>query len=243
MNKENKEVKIMVGVPTSGFSRNDHFYDYYNIMQKLPGTPCMFARGQSPARNRNIIIEKAIELDCTHIFFLDDDVIPPIDAIPRLLAHDKDIVTGLYLMRNYPNNPIIFDQSFDNGKCKTHFLQDSETGLIPIVNCGLGLVLIKIEVFKAIEKPWIRLGETEIDHWGDDIGFFNRVRKVGFSLYCDLSIQGGHMATVTVKPVYKDGKWYTQYDTNNDNTGALFPAVRPTPEQIREAVARELQEA
>lgn len=237
----NSNPKVMVGVPTSGYSRNDSFYDYYNLLQRFPGTPCMFARGQSPARNRNIIIEKAIELDCTHIFFLDDDIAVPSDAIMKLIAHDKDIVTGLYLMRNFPNNPIIFDEAYVDGKCKTHFLEDFEDSLIPIVNCGLGLVLIKIEVFKALEKPWIRLGETEIDHWGDDIGFFNRVRKAGFSLYCDLSVQGGHMANVIVKPMYKDGKWYTQYDTNGDNTGVTFPAVKPTAEQINEAVRKQLQ--
>lgn len=227
-------MKIMIGIPTPGFSKNDQFYDYYNMLEKPTGTPVMFVRGQSPARNRNIVIQKAIELDCTHVFFLDDDIAVPKDALMRLLEHKHlDVITGLYVKRNFPHEPIIFDEAYNDGKCKFHFLEDGENGLIPIVNCGLGLCLIKIEVFKALEEPWIRLGETEKDHWGDDIGFFNRVREKGFKLYCDLSVTAGHMCQVVVKPVYDEklGKWFTAYDTGGQG-GSMFPAVKPTKEQI-----------
>lgn len=233
--------KVMVGIPTMGFSRNDHFYDYYNMLLKPELTPVMFARGQSPARNRNIIIRKALELECTHVFFLDDDIAIPHDALMKLLANSHlDVVTGLYLMRNFPHNPIIFDEAYNDGKCKHHFLENDEHNtLIPIVNCGLGCVLIKIEVFKTLEEPWIRLGETESDHWGDDVGFFNRVREAGFKLFCDLSITAGHMCQVEVRPVYQNGKWYTLYNTHGDG-GALFPAVKPSKEQIDEERQRAL---
>lgn len=238
------DVRVMIGVPSPGFSRDDHFYDYINVMWKPEYSPMMFVRGQSPARNRNIIIEKAIELECTHVFFLDDDIAVPQDALQKLLLHaERDVVTGLYLMRSFPHKPIIFDESFNDGQCKHHFIEDGETGLIPIVNCGLGLVLIRIEVFKAMEKPWIRLGETEKDHWGDDIGFFNRVRAAGFKLFCDLTVTAGHMCQAIVKPVMMpDGKWMTFYDTVGDG-GAMFPMVRPSKEQIEKARQEVLQGA
>ena len=218
--------KILVAVPTAGYSRNDSFYDYYNMLDKPEGTICTFARGQSPARNRNLMIEQALEHNCTHILFIDDDVAFPPDMLRKLMVHDKDIVTALYFMRQYPHQPIIFDYSDNEGKCHWLYPDDSQHELIKIENCGLGAVLIKTEVFKRMEKPWVRLGELEKDHWCDDISFFNRARAVGFELYCDLTIKVGHMVQTVVWPNYVDGKWFVTYDTCG--TGSItFPMPRP----------------
>lgn len=215
------ETKVLIAVPTSGFSRNDTFYDFYNALERPEGTICTFARGQSPARNRNLMIEQGLEHNCSHILFLDDDVAFPPDLLKKLLVHDKDIVTALYLMRNYPHQPILFDYSNEKGECAWHNIHD-EQGLIEIINCGLGACLIKIDVFRKMEKPWITLGELEKDHWCDDVSFFNRARAKGFKLYCDLSIQVGHFVNTTVWPVYANGMWHVTYDTHG-NQSITFP--------------------
>jgi hypothetical protein len=220
------KTKIMIAVPTSGFSRNDAFYDYYNLLEKPAGTVCVFARGQSPARNRNLMIQQALEHDCSHILFLDDDVAFPTNLLTSLIKHDKDVVTALYLMRSYPHQPIIFDYADDEGKCGWHFPSDKESGLIKIVNCGLGSVLIKAEVFKKLKKPWITLGELEKDHWCDDISFFNRVRAAGFEIYCDLDIHVGHMANVIIWPAKNDDAWQVVYDTHGTSS-VSFSMPRP----------------
>jgi hypothetical protein len=211
--------RILIGVPTSEYARRADFYDHFDVIEKPAETMVSRAHGQSPARNRNLIIKQALEYDCTHIFFVDDDVILPRDILVKLLTHDKDIVTGLYLMRNFPHQPIVFDEARPDGKCKHYFMPDeSEPGLVPIVNCGLGAVLIKIEVFKKMPHPWITLGEAEADHWCDDITFFNRARALGFELFCDTSIHVGHIGSMVIKPFYLDGKWLVTYDTSGTAT-------------------------
>ena len=220
-------MKLMIAIPTGEFARRADFYDYFHLLDKPEGTAIAAAHGQSPARNRNILIEQALAIDCTHILFLDDDVIPPVDTISKLARHDKDIVTGLYLLRNFPHKPIIFNYSDDKGRCTHRFIGPEEPeGLIPIINCGLGCCLIKTEVFKTMPKPWITLGELEKDHWCDDISFFNRARDYGFSLYCDLSVRVGHIASCVVYPDIQDGKWITSYDTNGE-ARISFPIVQP----------------
>lgn len=217
--------KVLVGIPTMGFSRNDSFYDYYNMLERPAGTICTFARGQSPARNRNIIIELALQHECSHIMFFDDDLAFAPDVLIKLMAHDLDIVSGLYLMRSYPHQPIIFDYSDSTGKC-SHLYPEKTSGLVKIVNCGLGICLINTRVFKSLEKPYIRLGELEQDHWCDDIGFFNRVRKAGFELYCDLDVRAGHMCQTIVWPDVTNNKWNVTYDTNGKGR-VTFPAIVP----------------
>jgi|PlaIllAssembly_1097288.scaffolds.fasta_scaffold00047_4 GT2 family glycosyltransferase len=225
--------KVLIGIPTAEYARRAEFYDFVDMMDKPDNTVCSKAHGQSPARNRNLIIKQALEHECTHIMFLDDDIEPPKDIIPRLLEHDKDIVTGLYLMRNFPHQPIIFADTKDDGRCLHKFLQPGERGLVPIVNCGLGAALIKIEVFKTMPQPWITLGEAEPDHWCDDISFFNRARKLGFELFCDLDVHVGHMCSLVVKPHYENDQWYIAYDTRGSSK-VLVP--NPSPVFVQERV-------
>jgi len=220
------QIKVMIGIPTVEYARRADFYDYVDLMQKPDGTVISRVHGQSPARGRNLIIDEALKYGCTHIFFVDDDVLLPPDTLLKLLARDKDIITGLYLMRNHPHQPIIFDVAMPDGRCMNHFLNEGESGVIEVVACGLGSCLIKTSIFEKLEKPYIRLGELEQDHWCDDIGFFQRVRKAGLKIHCDLDCPVGHIASVAIWPNKINGKWHVSYDTMGRATVDI-PAFNP----------------
>jgi GT2 family glycosyltransferase len=189
--------------------------------------------GQSPAKSRNLIAEAAIENNCTHILFLDDDMILPKDTLMKLLAHDKDVVTALYLLRTFPHYPAMFDKKYENGKCRFAFLTPGKKGLIPVVNGGLGCVLISVEVFKKLEKPWVRLAEIAKDEWCDDIGFFNRVSEAGFEIFCDLDTQVGHILSVHMWPEMNEGSWFTNYKhlTGNVRIPQNIPGVKEVSDE------------
>ena len=165
---------------------------------------------------------------------MDDDVLAPIDMIEKLARHNMPIVSGLYLMRSFPHQPIIFDVAYENGMCRHHFPKNEK--LVPVVSAGLGCLLIDMDVFDRLEKPYIRLGEIETDHWCDDIGFCKRVRAVGYKIYCDPSIQCEHIAAVRIKPEFVDGKWMVTYNTNGIGN-VSFPA--PVPEVVKEEKLKE----
>lgn len=221
------ESKVMICVPTAEFARQAVFYDYFNMMDKPVDSLMTFVHGQSPARNRNLAIEQAQQHSCTHILFIDDDLQIPPNLLTKLLSHDKDIVSGYYIMRDYPHKPILFETALDNGQCVHKFPKDGENNLVECVAFGLGAVLIKMHVFDKLERPYVRLGEIEVDHWCDDIGLWNRCREAGFKLYCDLSVTLGHMCTVTVVPEYINDKWMVSYITNSNDGKVSFPAFRP----------------
>lgn len=236
INQDNKsELKLMLAVPTAEVARKAAFYDYFNQLQKPEGTILTFAHGQSPAKSRNLMIEAALEQNCTHILFIDDDTAFKPDMAMRLLSHDKDIVTGLYYMRNFPHRPVIFGEALEDGKCLYRYLRPEDTGLIEIVAAGLGCCLIKTEVFRKMEKPWVRLGELESDQWCDDIGFFKRVREAGFKMYCDVDCMVGHMAHVTLWPAKSNNQWWTQYDTMGEAM-VNIPQVAEQPQPVKEVV-------
>lgn len=210
-----KNAKVMIAIPTAEFARRADFQDWIDQIQVPEGITLIktSAHGQSPARNRNISIDLAKIHNCTHILFIDDDVLVPPDTLIRLLSHDVDMVTGLYVMRSFPHQPIIFDKVNDKKQVLWLQLKPGLQGLIKIVSGGLGCCLIKMSVFEKLKEPYIRLGEVELDHWCDDIGFFHRTAEQGIEFYCDLDVQCGHINSMVVRPVYLDGKWYTTYDT------------------------------
>lgn len=223
--------KICVGVPTGERPRHVDFYNHYNALDRPAGTVCKFSHGQSPAKNRNDIIDTALEHDCSHILFLDDDMTFAPDILMKLLENaDKDVVTGLYLLRNFPHYPVIFDKHYPDGKCKFCFLEHQQ-GLHEIVNCGFGCVLMRTEIFKTIPKPWITLGGIIADEWCDDVFFFNKVKEYGFRIFCDFSVVLGHKLELTLTPNFDGKKWQTLYVTNTQNAVGIPQAV-PTREEL-----------
>lgn len=222
------DYKVLIGIPTGEYARRADFFDYFNNLTKPNNTVIMFCHDRSPAHSRNLIIEQALIHECTHILFIDDDMAFKANALNMLLEHDANIISGLYLTRSYPHQPLIFDYADDDGKCLFSYLDGNESRLKEIVACGLGFCLIRTEVFRMIEKPWIRLGELDPEQWCDDIGFFKRVREAGFKIYCDMECQIGHIGTMIVWPNKVDGKWFTGYDTSGKgmiNTPQINPDV------------------
>lgn len=209
-----KELKVMLGVPSAGFIRNSLFLDYYGQLEKPAGTLITSSHGASPANGRNGMIKMALEQNCTHILFMDDDMAPEQDSLMRLLKHDLDIVGALYLMRNYPHFPLAFDEAWEDGQNRHMLLTPDTKGLVEVTNTGLGFCLIKTDVFRKMEGPyWIRLGEIQPDGWCDDIGFFNRVRQAGFKIFVDTDCKVGHLSQMILYPNYSDGRWHTMYKT------------------------------
>ena len=208
------ENKVLIGLITQEYARRADFYDYFNLLEKPPNCHIIYCHDRSPAKGRNLIIEAAIENGCTHVLFMDDDMACKPEALKQLLEHDVDIVTGLYLSRSFPHQPLIFDVADDSGACLYAYLMGGESRLREIVAAGLGFCLIKTDVFHKMDKPWVRLGELNNEEWCDDIGFFNRVRKAGIKVHCDMECRIGHIGTMIIWPNQDDGKWMTGYDTN-----------------------------
>jgi len=212
--------KVLISVITGEYARRADFYDYFHLLEKPPDSYILFCHDRSPASGRNKIIEAAFENSCTHILFIDDDMAYRPDALTKLLRNqDRDIVSGLYLSRAYPHAPLVFDLADESGAAFPMYLTPDAAGLKPIVAAGFGFLLVNMRVFEGLEKPYIRLGELDKAEWCDDIGFFKRVREAGFKSYVDMDVCVGHMGTMIIWPNFKDGQWYSGYDTGG--TGAI----------------------
>lgn len=206
----------MIGHPTTGLSRNTDFYNYINGLE----VPCdqlrMSPLGLSPAKARNVIFEQALVHNCTHVFLVDDDMALGRYDLARLLARDKDVISGIYPTGTFPHQPIAFTEFADSGRAKVLNLTPNVSGVIKVVATGFGCCLIKTDVLKKMTRPWVRLGELDSEQWCDDIGFFWRLHKEvpDAEVYLDTDVRPGHMKTLMLS-IHKDAEgWKTGYNAS-----------------------------
>lgn len=141
---------------------------------------------------RNRLVLDALSIGADYIWFVDDDLEVPHDALQRLYAHDKDIVGGWYPKKT----PVLESASLIK-------VGDSK-GPVPLDSKGLvnidwaltsGCTLIKTEVFKNMKYPWFY---TNIKHT-EDTYFTNLATENGYKVWLDADIKAVHIDRSTGK--------------------------------------------
>ena len=141
----NHNVRLMVGMPVYG-AYHPHFVPGLLDLVRRPPCHLQIAPlvGDSlVSRARNRIAAKFLESDCTHLFFLDTDLIFSPDHIARLLSHELPFLVGLYPKKQTPLAWV----------CNTRESfppRDPATGLQRILYGGTGCMLMSREVLTAI---------------------------------------------------------------------------------------------
>src|SRR2546429_120520 len=105
----------MVAVTAAETARYTEFWDSLLQIATPNDTVVRVARGGSVAENRNGLTALALEMGAEWIWYVDDDQIFAPDTLPRLLAHDLDVVSGLYVSREFPFKPQAYGTEDERG--------------------------------------------------------------------------------------------------------------------------------
>lgn len=149
---------------------------------------------------RNHIVKQFLMSDCTHLFFIDADTVPPEDAITKLLAVNQPVVTGLTPILEYDEarkseESNGFYKKWNAVDAKTDEHVKPNTGIVKVVGAGSSCILIRREVFKRLPAPWYRFIYQDADDkvvTGEDVAFIAKARDIGFNCYADTSVICGH---------------------------------------------------
>lgn len=144
---------------------------------------------------RNQIVEEFLKSNYTHLFFVDSDTIPPVDALDRLLAMDKDIATAI--------TPIVeMDEKGEpwrkwNVVDQTDTNVQPNTGIIEAKGAGSSCILIKRSVFERLDKPYYSFitatsSQGNEKQVSEDIHFIVKALNKGIKTYADTSIIAKH---------------------------------------------------
>lgn len=208
----------MIGLPCNENSRFSEMYaslcglhlpdEWTRLPNGTTRIPLLQCRFSSLAHSLNYIADLFMQTGFEWLFLINDDHIYPPDTLLKLLAHDKDFVTGLYVKKQIPYLPVLYDRIEDGVLLQKEF-KTGEKGLIPIVGCGDGCLLIRRSVLEAIERPWWELATNEQpDVIRQDLIFCQKVRDAGFEMWCDLDTTVAHIALTPIQPArMPNGEW------------------------------------
>jgi len=186
-------------------------------LERPAGTTIRWEIGYSATKNRNAAI--ANRKDAKWVLFLDSDHVFQPDLLTRLLAHNKDIVTPLYLRRGPPFDTTIYEEIVvghsAEGKqiCRwKHRPQiKGEHGLIQVAASGCGAMLVRSYVFETLKAPWFEDGQLRSDERMEDIYFCLKAQQAGFKIWCDLDTKLGHLMPAAIWP--DDGEAALDFDS------------------------------
>ena len=190
---DNTDIKLGIGIPLSWPYASSDFFDSFAMMNKENAE--IFRAQSGPVDGmRNQIVIRALEKECTHLIFLDADMVYPRDTLTKLLNHDKDIVGALTFKRAPNFEPLLFI-----GKpYKMTLLDPIPEGLVKITATGTGCLMVKTLVYENLDYPWFSFGENDGKPVGEDIGFCYNAGAKGYSIYVDTTIQTEHLCSVRV---------------------------------------------
>ena len=153
--------------------------------------------------SRNLLSLYAIENKFDNVLWLDSDMMFPPDTLTNLLCHNEDMVSGLYVKRHDPNDPVLYEVIEEPKRNETtgYLEKDIRTygdyprdAFFPVAGCGFGCVLTSTKLLKDV---WDKFGPAFTPYpWAsEDISFCYRVNQLGYTIWCDSTIPLGHIGT------------------------------------------------
>lgn len=156
---------------------------------------------------RNFCVLHFAQTDNTHLFFIDNDVVPPEDALEKLVAADKPVISGLY---HHMRQDDRFEEPVKKW-CVFRYGQDHKGdyglqpvedgfGVVPIKRAGAGCLLIRRDVLEAVGYPWFRFKYHEygVMQYGEDIDFCQKAEKAGFELFAHFDVKCKHLKEIFI---------------------------------------------
>jgi len=200
-----KEARVLVGVPIPCDFRADarvvgmleSWRSYKDVTTYYPAT-------SSAAEGQDKIVQFAMHMQPrpTHILFCDYDVLARPTTLAKLIAHDKDIISGVYPInrkgfiywccsKEVPFSPMPIDELPDN--------------LFKAACPSNGIMLAKMEVFDKIQWPyWDEEKQVGGIKLGHDLYFFKKAREAGYDLWIDPKLKCNHFKTVDLLGIAKN---------------------------------------
>ena len=194
-----------IGVPTLGVVDFDFALSMMNLQYPMNWSGMTHvAKGLAVDEARNKLVEIALKENYEWLFFRDDDVLAPPDALVKLYALRTPISAGVVWAKQYPTQPMIFKLGEHGGYMDWKRGDVFETDWV-----GMGCTLIHTSVFRQMEPPWFKTdfgsigtdedGEPYLRAHTEDFYFCDKAAKLGYKPVVDTNIQCVHVDVASGK--------------------------------------------
>ena len=192
-------MKVFIGVPNTG-----------TVVRGLAMSLCQWVQNKNievvvylstydkPMQfNRNHIVKTFLQTDADKLWWIDDDIVPPPDALEKMVEHNVDAVTGIAFCTR-PNDegliapyPVTMKKD-ENGGFRIHFPEKFEE----IDACGGGCVMVDRKVYECqgMGIPYMHTMTTDgLIGMTCDFNVWSKAKSFGFELWVDPTIVCSHL--------------------------------------------------
>jgi hypothetical protein len=195
------------------------FWDGANTLRIPDGTGWLRYGGPDCDSNRNRAIRTLLEQpEPQWAFFVDDDQEIEPDILINLLdvmysELSLSVVTGLYVRKTPPFQPVLFGSAVDTAKSRLTYTQlnalRAKGNIVKVEACGGGCLLVRREVLANVyttlpngDKAWFVPGPGR--SFGGDIGFSRLLKTANIDIYAFIESGVGHLMPCSIKPSWNE---------------------------------------
>lgn len=191
-------MNILIGIPTKDVIDIDAAISVMNLDwdgHNITYTHSQGAGVYGVAQARNNLVQQAIAGGFDKLFMIDSDMIVPEDAIINLLDPDVPIVTGVARYKNDSGLAPIFKHFQDDDGQNAWKWEEIPDGRFIIQSGGVACAMIDVEMLRRqIRRPWFIWEERANGTYvGEDIHFYEEIRKAGITPFADGRVKCGHI--------------------------------------------------
>jgi hypothetical protein len=153
-------------------------------------------RGLDAATARNQIAKMAIDQNCTHLFFIDQDHLFPQEALDILLqSKDEAMVSGVVCKRGDGYNQVGFQRVEKGPYYPLDLPLDGR--LYQVRVCAFGCTLISVHHLTKLKKPYFRdtchpAPEGPLYNYRSDVNLCEAFFEIGEKCWVDTRLLVGH---------------------------------------------------
>lgn len=138
---------------------------------------------------RDLAAKAAIKSGADGVVWFDDDVMPPADAIIRLVAHGKDFTSGMYFQKYPPHWPLVAMFDGKSFQWLADYPKDTNQ-LVEVDGVGFGCAYTSVKLLKKLKADYGRIFEWT--QFSEDFTFCLRAGEAGMKPWVDTSLKCGH---------------------------------------------------
>lgn len=187
----------MVGLPSGEQGRWTQFAMSLVVLERPAGTRLASVSGTYIQASRNNLVEQLLATDGQWLFMVDDDHTFDRRLLINLLDRHLPIVGAAAVSRKPP----YYVCAYLPGANHAMGFHDFDGTLVEVEAVGTGAILIRRNVFEALEPPWFEVGFDENGrNISEDVTFCHRAREAGFTVHLDGTQTIGHLTGMAIRP-------------------------------------------
>lgn len=202
-------MKILIAVPLPEYVSNSFYSNLIEIishtkkhLKNLDELSYSTKSGVRTDKNRNVLIDEALQGGFDYVLWLDADMVYPADILVKYFENPFNIIGCVYFKRKYPYHPVVYVDG--TNPIKPYKMVDP-TSLIAdkvyeVDGLGFGGVCVKTEVYKKMgNDKYMNYGlnyhlpyeiEGQLTH---DLEWCKKAKQYGYKIYLHNGVYAGHI--------------------------------------------------